>query len=149
MADTLRPRLARLQELSKKVNAATDDAGRIVQGVESYLSDILHLGVYGSVVLEMKDDQEGGSYSEKKLVYGRLGPRFRIFVTDFVAIEGIVATDEEIPWANCSRDLKLLAFNNLPELLDALIKRLEGTLEQVKVNSETIQSLLPVKGVKP
>lgn len=45
MADMLRPRLDRLQELSKKVNAATDDAGRIVQGVESYLNDILHLGV--------------------------------------------------------------------------------------------------------
>ena len=45
MADMLRPRLDRLQELSKRLNASTDDAGRIVLAVESYLNEILHLGV--------------------------------------------------------------------------------------------------------
>ncbi len=152
MADMLRPRLDRLQELSKKVNAATDDAGRIVQGVESYLNDILHLGVRASIVIEAFERPEEFYRAEKQLVYGRYGPKFRIFVTHTVENEGSLDVNEETLWANCPRDQKLLAFNYLPALLDELVERLETTLEQVESNSETIQALLPPvkeKGAKP
>jgi hypothetical protein len=42
MADSLRPRLDRLEELSKRVNTASDEAARIVQAVESHSSNTLH-----------------------------------------------------------------------------------------------------------
>ena len=42
MADPLRPRLNRLEELSKRVNTVSDEAARIVQAVESHSSNTLH-----------------------------------------------------------------------------------------------------------
>jgi len=154
MAGMLRPRLDRLTELSKQVNASTDEAGRIVQGVETYLSDVLHLGVRASITLEHDEDEGGDFCSTTEVVYGRYGSRFRIFVSHFLVVDGGVEKDEETLWANCSRDLKLRAFNEIPALLDELVKKLEGTLELVETSSRMIESLLPPiapkeKGAKP
>jgi hypothetical protein len=148
MADKLRPRLARLEELSKKVNATTDDAGRVVHAVESYLSDVLHLGVKASVLLEYDEDENNGHLSKTELVYGRCGSKFRLYVHDFVGMDGTVFTDEQTPWANCPRDVKLLAFNCLPGLLDKLIESLEDTLDLVETSGQMIQSLLPPHAIK-
>ena len=142
MAASLRPRLDRLQELSKQVNAATDDASRIVQTVETYLTDVVHLGVRGSVILEEHDEGNQAFYMKKELVYDRFRSKFRIFVTHFVGIDGCVDTDEATLWANCSRETRLLAFNRLPDLLDQLIKSMEGTLDMVTANAATIQALI-------
>jgi hypothetical protein len=147
MADTLRPRLDRLQELSKQVNVATDDAGRVVQGVESYLTDVLRLGTRASIRLEFERDEEGFFWSEKRLEYGRYGPKYRIYVVDAGEQQGHYAQTETL-WANCPRDVKLMAFERLPDLLDELIRTLEGTLDQVRANSEAIQSLLPPSTVR-
>jgi len=153
MADMLRARLERLGDLAKRVNAATDEAARIVQGVESYLSDTIHLGVGAAITIDLDEDRDEGNRSEKRLVYDRYGSKFRIFVLHDLDFQGVPDRQEKTLWANCPRDVKLLAFNCLPALLDELAERLEGTLEQVKLNSETIQSLLPPlkekKAVKP
>ena len=143
MADTLRPRLDRIQQLTKQVNAAADDTGRIVQGVESYLSDVLHVGVSASVVLDSVGTVDEGYFAEKSLIYGRYGPKFRIYVRDISVVQGSLDSEDEKLWANCPRDIKLLAFNQLPELLDQIEKSLRHTLEQVRLNTETIEALLP------
>jgi hypothetical protein len=143
MADALRPRLDRLQELSKQVNSSLDDAGRIIQGVEAYLSDVLHIGVSASVPLEYESEPEEYYRSERDLNYARFGPKFRIFVSHLMESHGHPQTSDQTLWANCSRDVKLLAFNKLPELLDCLISSLEGTLAQVEASSEMIQAYLP------
>jgi hypothetical protein len=149
MADNLRPRLDRLQELSKTVNSRTDEAGRIVQGVEKYLGEVLHLGVRASVTIDKDEDHYEQRLHEKELVYGRHGDRFRIFVASANLIGGEVDDYKETLWANCPRDVKLMAFNALPKLLDELVKGLEATLEQIQANSETIEGLLPgLKEVK-
>ena len=143
MADTLRPRLDRLQELSKTLNSSIDEAGKIVQGVESFLSDIIHLGITGGVLIDSEDLPEIGYYSSTSLIYGRYGPKFRIFVTVSVDDQGREDRPKETLWANCSRDLKLQTFNKLPALLDKLIENLESTLAQVTDNTELIQAFLP------
>lgn len=115
------------------------------------MSDQLHIGVTGSVVLESDEDPPAGHYFRRELFYGRHGERFRIYVRHFMEFEGSVETDEETLWANCPRDVKLMSFNRLPDLLDQLVNCLEATLEQVRLNSETIQALLPqpkAKGAK-
>lgn len=147
MADTLRPRLDRLQELSKKLNAATDDAGRIVQGVEAYLNDVLHLGLRASVEIKSESNDDGYE-SSTELVYGRYGQKCRIHIAQLDIHQGMPVNVEETLWANCPRDLKLAAYNSLPALLDALIKNVEATLEDVEVNTGTIETLLPVTGSK-
>ena len=143
MADMLRPRLDRLDELSKKLNSSTDDAGKIVQGVENYLSDILHLGTSGAVMIDSDDDPRNASFSSTHLVYGRLCSKYRIYISCTEEFHGRQELPEDTPWANCSRELKLQSFARLPDLLDKLIENLERAIQQVADNSELIQSLLP------
>ena len=143
MADLLRLRLEHLQELSKQVNAAADEAGRIVQGVESYLGEVIHLGVCGSVLIDSDEDSDNGFREEYRLAYGRYGDKFRIYVIHSRLIDGSYDVYEETLWANCPRDIKLLAYNNLIPLLDELGKSLRNTLDQVKANNETLEALLP------
>jgi hypothetical protein len=142
MADNLRPRLDRLQELSKTVNSRADETGRIVQAVEKYLSEVVHIGVPAWVTIDHEDDGEGWE-RETSLAYGRFGEKFRIFVEIGTFIAGDLHDDKKTLWANCPRDIKLKAYNALPKLLDELVKQLEGTLEQIQENTETIESLLP------
>lgn len=143
MADNLRPRLDRLQELSKTVNARTDEAGKIIQGIETYLNDVLHVGFPASIRIDFDQDWQDQYWLEQRLAYARWGEKFRLFVIEHKEIDNAVDDHKETLWANCTRDVKLLAFNALPALLDELIKTLEGTLEQLKVNSETLQAILP------
>jgi hypothetical protein len=143
MADPLRPRLDRLEELSKKVNTASDEAVRIVQGVESHLSDTLHIGIRAIVEIDMDENAEEYRGITRFLVYGRHGPKFRFFV-----IEENGKDEKETILANCTREVKLGAYNALPELLDTLITAFEKTLEQLAKNSKMIQALVPVKGAK-
>ncbi len=148
MADNLRPRLDRLQELSKTVNSRTDDVGRVVQAVEKYLTEVLHVGVPGWVTIDDEDDGNGWE-RRTSLGYGRFGEKFRIFVETGTFISGGLDDHSKTLWANCPRDIKLKAYAALPELLDELVKQLEGTLEQIHANTETIESLLPhLKEVK-
>jgi hypothetical protein len=142
MADNLRPRLDRLHVLSKAVNSRTDEVGRVVQAVEKYLTEVVHLGVPGWVTIDREDDGDGWE-RETSLAYGRFGEKFRIFVENGTFISGSLDDHSKTLWANCPRDIKLKAYNALPKLLDELVKQLEGTLEQIQANTETIESLLP------
>ncbi len=144
MTDLLGPRLERLQELSAKLNAAADETARNVRGVEIYLSDKLNLGVRASVTIEVEENPEEQWRAEKELVYGRHGPKYRIFVTECVLVGDTISDYKETPWANCRRDIKFLAYNYLPALLDELASSIERTLKQVEVNTETIQALVPL-----
>jgi hypothetical protein len=104
-------------------------AGRIVQGVEKYLGEVLHLGVRASVTIDKQQDWEEQWLFERELVYGRYGEKFRIFVTEANWCAGDLDDLKETLWANCPRDVKLMAFNGLPELLYEMVRSLESTLE--------------------
>lgn len=142
MSEMLRPRLDRLQELSKNLNAATDKAARIVQGVETFLSDVCQFGMHCSILIAADHDDEGGT-TEMFLVYGRFGPKFRLSVQEIFEHQGRPVHEESILWANCSREVKLLAYAHLSSLLDSMIKRAEERLQQIEDNTEAIESLLP------
>jgi hypothetical protein len=142
MADLLVPRLNRLEELAKQVNAASDETGRQFQRVEAHLNKVIHLGVTAEVLIDSSSLPEEFYESRTWLVYGRYGPKFRIYVRETLH-QLDSQTCEETLWSNCSRDVKLLAFNYLPSLLEELERSLECTLEQIKSNSEALQSLLP------
>ncbi len=143
MADPLRPRLERLEELSKKVNAASDDAVRIVQGVESYLSDRLHIGIRGEIDIDVDENSEEDRATLREFVYGRHGPKFRFFVVETISTPGKGREKRETIFANCTRDVKLAAYRALPELLDVLIDSFGETLEQLTKSSDMIHELLP------
>jgi hypothetical protein len=146
MADNLRPRLDRLQILAKQLNAVSDEIGKVVQGVESYLNETLYIGVVASVEIDRDTDPTGSITSRRMLLYSRYGPKFRIVVSNITEVDGNEEKYEETLWANCPRDLKLLAFDKLPALLDKLILRMEAMLDQVDVGYDAIQAMIPAKG---
>ncbi len=143
--DVLRPRLDRLQTLAKSLNAVSDEISKVVQGVEAHLSDTLRIGVTASVLIEREEDPTETVCIRRELVYGRFGPKFRLYVAEITAVDGCQDQLEQTPWANCPRDMKLLSFQKLPELLDELAKQMEGLLDQADVGCQAIQSMIPVE----
>src|SRR4051812_22240789 len=121
MGETLRPRLERLHDLSKRLNAKSDSAGMVVQGVEEYLNEVCRLGLVASVNITSNQSPDGDWYSSKDLVYKRFGPKFRLVIEETSGCEGNPESAESTLWANCPRELKLDAFDKLPALLDELI----------------------------
>ncbi|MFI5461449.1 MAG: hypothetical protein ACHRXM_39110 [Isosphaerales bacterium] len=144
--DVLRLRLDRLQALAKSLNAVSDEISKVVQGVESYLSDQLHIGIRAEVLIEKDEDPSETICIQRKLVYGRYGPKFRLFVTQITSVDGSRDHYEETLWANCPRDVKLLSFTKLPELLDELAVQVEKVLDQVDVGYDAIQAMIPARG---
>ena len=140
---TICTRLDRLQEATKKVNSYADETTRIVQGVERYLREVIHAGVSTSIIIDQEGEYSDGYVKQKCLVYDRFGDKFRIFVEEEAIIGGEPDNIKKTLWANCPRDVKLLAFDALPALIDKMIESTEGTLEQIKKNAETIESLFP------
>ena len=136
-SEELRPRLDRVQELSKKLNAATDNAGRVIQGVESFLSDVCHLGIHSSIQIA-HDDSESTTWT---LCYNKFGYKYRFFILE--THSGMQELPDGVLWANCSRDLKLLAYEHLPHLLDKLIDMAERRLDRLEANTKTIEEYLP------
>jgi hypothetical protein len=141
--DVLRPRLDRLKSLAKSLNEVSDEITKVVQGVEAHLSETLRIGVEAGVLIEEGRDPSETVCIRRELMYGRHGRRFRLFVTEITSVDGSQDQYEATPWANCPRDMKLLAFQKLPELLDELAKQMEALLEQVDVGYEAIQAMIP------
>jgi hypothetical protein len=153
--DVLRPRLDRLQTLAKSLNAVSDEISKVVQGVKADLSDTLRIGVTASVLIERDEDPTETVCIRRGLVYGRLGPKFRLYVAETTAVDGCRDQLEQTLWANCPRDMKLLSFQKLSELLDEIAVQMEGLLDQVDVGRQAIQAMIPAesagkrKAVKP
>jgi hypothetical protein len=136
VADPIRQGLERLRALSPKLNEITDKAGQVVQVVEDYLNEVCHLGIPCAVkIRELQEDVT------EFLAYGRYAGRYRLYVSTESWIGGPPETTQML-WANCPRELKLLAYSKIPELLTALIKRVEETIEQFEADTSTIESLL-------
>jgi len=141
--DVLRPRLDRLHALAKNLNAVSDEISKVVLGVEAHLSETLRIGVTASVLIEKDEDPSETICHYRRLNYGRYGSKFRLFVTVTTSCDGSRDSYEETLWANCPRDMKLLSFQKLPDLLDALAVEMERLLEQVDVGYEAIQAMIP------
>ncbi len=160
MTDELKRRMARLRELAPRLNAATDQASRLVAQVEKFLVDELHIGVSAQVCYEDVpagiDEDDRALSTRQSLAFGRAGGNFRIHVV----LETAALADgsspraplsqERILWPSCCREIKLKAFEKLPELLDKIIEeaeRLARTADDTtaKVN-DMIGEEVPVAG---
>jgi hypothetical protein len=145
MADPIGPRLEHLGTLARSLNQVSDEIAKVVQGVETHLRDDLHIGIRASVLIEEDEDPSGTICIQRRLVYGRYGPKFRLSVVHITSVDGSRDQCEETLWANCPRDMKLLVFTKLPELLDELAVQVEKVLEQVDVGYDAIQAMIPAK----
>jgi hypothetical protein len=151
MMNELKWRMAKLREIAPRLNAATDQASKLVAKVERFLVDEIHIGVPAEVYYEElpagKDDSDHVLCVRHALSFGRTGGSFRIHVlSETVAPdEGARArttlAQERILWPSCPRETKLKAFEKLPELLDKILEeaeRLAQTSEATRVKLQEI-----------
>jgi hypothetical protein len=149
---TIGSSLAKLRELAPKLNAAADEARKIVQYVENLLAKELTIGLKVDVLVSTR--KENGKHTiHRNLSYRRIDGRFRIAVVDVLMIndeaEGrgpSIAEDSEIsvfPWSEWPRDTKLETFPLLPQLLETIIKNAEKTRDDVARTQETLEQILP------
>jgi hypothetical protein len=135
MTDELKRRMARLREIAPRLNAATDQASKLVTQVEKFLVDELHIGVSAQVCYEDVPagiDDDGHALSTRhSLAFGRIGGTFRIHVVmetadlDDGSSPRTTLSQERVLWPSCNRETKLKAFEKLPELLDKIIEEAE------------------------
>jgi hypothetical protein len=59
-------------------------------------------------------------------------------------VSGTSATlnEEQVLWPSCSREMKLRAFDKLPELLDQIIKNAEGLLKTAELTAARIKEMV-------
>jgi hypothetical protein len=161
MTDELKRRLAKLREIAPRLNAATDQASKLVAQVEKFLVEELRIGVSAEVCYEElpagTDDGNHALRIRHSLAFGRSGGSFRIHVvTETVAVDdgfpgGTTLSQERMLWPSCPRETKLKALEKLPELLDKIIEeaeRLAQTSETTRVKvAEMIGEEEPIEVV--
>src|SRR5262245_14185745 len=129
MTSELQKRLRALREVAPRLNAAADEANRLVKMVDGQLKE-MQLGIssaspYFDVQCERIVDDEDGDVTNQEtyrcLAYGRVQGSYAIHVLERVS-QGAPGQELEhvgenrIPWSVCDRETRLEAFKQLPSL---------------------------------
>lgn len=154
MTDEMRAKLARLRSIAPELNAATDEAAKVVREVEKLLTKSLSLGVSAQAVyFDIRPDVFGDDDRTVEvcsaLAYGRLpsdGYGIHILRDTLVKDEDGDVTDclasTQTPWHQCSQEEKLTAFECLPELLDKIADGAEERLEKARATTARVRELV-------
>jgi hypothetical protein len=146
MAESLRSQIARLRELAPRLNDVTDKANRLVQIVEKLLGEELSLGVSGSAVIS--DHAQDGNRQTVRLLYSRYDGKFRLHIHDYTLLDDGQEFETNTVWSSAARDVKLAAFQKIPDLLADITQKVEQAIEQTEGAGRTIQDLIAAIGPK-
>jgi hypothetical protein len=152
MTDELKRRMARLREIAPRLNAATDQASKLVAQVEKFLVEELRIGVSAEVTYEElpagTDDDNRMLKIRHSLAFGRGSGSFRIHVLRETIAEGdggvppTILAQERMLWPSCPRETKLKAFEKLPELLDKIIEAAERLAQTSEVTRSKVKEMI-------
>jgi hypothetical protein len=153
MTNELLRRISALRGINPRLNSVTDQVTEIVTTVEKTLVEELKIGIDASQWFMTEFGGEEGTALEHYLAFNRVGSAgFRIHVAivtvrDTSEETGKTGTqeklnEERILWTSCSRELKLKAFEKLPDLLDSIIAGAEGLLQTADVTATKIKQML-------
>jgi hypothetical protein len=156
MTDELKRRMAKLREIAPRLNAATDQASKLVALVEKFLVEELHIGVSAEVCYEQlpagTEDDNHTLLIRHSLAFGRGGGTFRIHVLrETVAVDDgtsapTILAQERILWPSCPREMKLKAFEKLPALLDSIIEEAERLAETSEATRVRVEEMIGEDG---
>jgi hypothetical protein len=162
MTDELKRRMARLREIAPRLNAATDQASKLVTMVEKFLVEELRIGVSAEVGYEElpagTDEDNRTLKVRHALAFGRVGGTFRIHVVretidvDDGTSARTTLAEERMLWPSCPRETKLKAFEKLPELLDQIIEEAERLARTSEATRAKVDAMIgeeePVEAVQ-
>jgi len=153
MSNELKKRIAALRGMSPRLNSVTDQVSEIVRTVEKTLVEELNIGIESSVKFHSEPATEKGVFREHSLAFGRVASSgYRLHVATRAVRDSSQPTgeshasesihEEQILWPSCSREIKLRAFDKLPELLDGIIKNAEELLETAEKTAAKIKEMV-------
>ncbi len=124
--------LAKLKDSADELNSITDQTADMVRDIEEYLSIECSIGFDLSIVFENKP----GGTTKKSLEYRRIGQNYRIAV----CVESIYAASsmKSKAWSDCNRDLKIKSIQHLPDLIEAITKKVEDDISRAEESATTV-----------
>jgi hypothetical protein len=155
MVSELNKRLRALRDIAPEVNAVADEANQTIKMVEKTLVDELKLGISArSDAFSCDryrvgvDDETVDEEQEKYLAFGRVSGTYCLHVVEAVYREGEQrgSFEEEvdstaIPWSQCDREIRLMAFKQLPTLLDRILARAKDILEAARRTQQAVKQM--------
>jgi hypothetical protein len=153
MTSELLKRITALRGINPRLNSVTDQATEIVKSVEKTLVDELKIGVDASEWFLSEPGGEPGVTRDHYLAFDRVGSaghRIHVWIVtarntsdeNGEAVRTTRLGEERILWPSCSRELKLKAFEKLPELLDKIIKSAESLLQTADETVSKIKEMI-------
>jgi len=153
MSNELKKRIAALRGISPRLNSVTDQVSEIVKSVETTLVEELNIGIEASVKFYSERALETGVSREHHLAFNRVGSAgYRLHVAVLTVRDATqqpggpdtraTLNEEQVLWPSCSREMKLRAFDKLPELLDKIIKNAEGLLQTAELTAARIKEMV-------
>jgi hypothetical protein len=153
MTNELLRRISALRGINPRLNSVTDQVTEIVKSVEKTLVDELKIGIDASQWFLTEFGGEKGTTMEHYLSFNRVGSAgYRIHVAivtmrDTSEETGTPGTqekvnEERILWTSCSREMKLKAFEKLPDLLDSIITSAESLMQTANDAATKIKQMV-------
>jgi len=157
MTNELLRRLAALRGINPRLNSVTDQVTEIVATVEKTLVEELKIGIDANQWFLTEFGGESGTSREYYLAFNRVGSAgFRIHVAIVTVRDRADETgkagaqeklnEERILWSSCSREMKLKAFEKLPELLDSVISGAESLMQTADETASKIKQMVGEEG---
>ncbi len=135
--------LARGRKAAERLGSATDQLTETIAKIERALED-LHFGVNASIELaegRYEEDEDDPIFEPTlRLSFRKTAKRWTLMVataTDPSDDEWTVS-----PLVNASREVRLLAVEKLPELIDAMVKEAEWRLKEVETAQQRADAVL-------
>lgn len=122
-------KLARAKVAAEKLNDLTDSLNLMLEEAETAIES-LRLGVPGRVVISSFDDEHTGQLYQHALVFGKDDGEWHLMIES--GSDGD-PPDRFIRLKNASRDIRLLAIDALPALVDDMIRTAESEAKEVEV----------------
>ncbi len=153
MTNELKRRIAALRGINPRLNSVTDQVTEIMRSVEKTLVEELKIGIDASELFLTELGGEKGTTLEHYLSFNRVGSAgYRIHVAiltvrDTSSETGLAGSserlnEERVLWTSCSREMKLRAFEKLPDLLDRIIQNAEGLLRTADETAAKIKEMV-------
>jgi hypothetical protein len=157
MSSKLNQALGSLRAVIPSVNAAADEANRIVKQVERVLADELGVGISARSSrcfesrrrdIEVETGAATAERIEEFLAFGRVHGAYcihRLIIIYHQGEFGILADEvdsEATPWGQCDRETRLQLFDLLPELIENIVTRAKQLAEKGRATSLKVKELL-------